>query len=264
MRIFAVFCVLLLTVPASRLSAAIDVDGLIESQVPAEKSPRALNSEDIPDINPNDPQPLLTPTGDFDQDGVEDVAVAGIFNLPTDKNRYFLLVGTLLTDPIRYETIFFKEYTRPVFLHKPGTTGEGDPGDQVFSASHCMNCETGEDFYWKMDRLELISTPWTAKNRSTQVKIIEPGEDVPEEDAELALKIVSALPDVQHFTSKLRKQGGALGVQIQSVEIHRKKKIYSVRLYEKKETGDRNYDVIFVELHKAAVVKRSKKMLGGF
>src|SRR5206468_3292 len=107
---------------------------------------RVLNTLDIPGWNSSNPAPLFSPVADFTGDGEPDIAISGIFDLPKNKNRYFLLVATRSKSPTPFTQLFYKEVPVPVFIHKPGTTGEADPGDQAFSISFCWECDKGEDF----------------------------------------------------------------------------------------------------------------------
>jgi hypothetical protein len=91
----------------------IDQETAIEELVPGNELPRVLNSVDIPDLRPSDPQPLFSPTGDFNRDGVEDMAISGTFSLPAGKEPYFLCVATMLKDPIRYQLLHFSRFSRP-------------------------------------------------------------------------------------------------------------------------------------------------------
>lgn len=122
---------------------AMEPHDVLMDLLPSDPIPRVMNTEDVPDLSPTDPQPLFTPEGDFNKDGAREMAISGIYELPGKGPRYFLLVAAEKKGDLHYEQLFFREYPKPVFIHPPGTTGEADPGDQAFSISFCSHCEEG-------------------------------------------------------------------------------------------------------------------------
>ncbi len=229
---------------------------LIEGLLPKDKFPRVLNSTDI-ELNPNDPEPLFTPDGDFNNDGVLDMAISGISGLPGTKPTYFLLVGTQLQNPVRYQKLFFQEYAAPVFLHKPGTTGEKDPGDQAFSITPCSHCSDGTDFYWDPNKQTFKQTAWVKRVRHFQNVQRRPDEEpVPPELVDKALKIAGELTDVKVFVAGIKKAGKQLGTRVRAVDLEKQQ--VAVSIFEKKKQKEILYDEITVDAENGTVVKRGR------
>lgn len=251
-----VFALLALDVPS--VIHALDPYDLIESLMPKDTLPRVLNSDDI-ELQPNDPQPLFSPTGDFNNDGTQDMAIAGIYGLPSG-NRYFLLIGTEFINPVRYEKLFFREYAHPVFLHKPGTTGERDPGDQAFSITPCSQCSDGLDYYWNKKKKTFEAREWLKRvRRYTQVPHIPEADLVPPETVDKALQIVGELPDVKVFVAGLKKAGKQLGTRVRPAEITGEAPSQVVvTIFEKKNKDDKIYDALTVDVEQGRVVKRRR------
>lgn len=237
---------------------SIDPYEALESLLPREHLPRVLNSDDIVDFNPTDLQPLVSPSADFNKDGLEDIVISGLYGLTSNPKPYFLLVATRHTNPIRLETLYYREFTQPVFIHLPGTTGKGDPGDQSFSISLCRDCHLGSDFYWNKKEKTFSILPWKTKTRHVASKVL-PDEDIPEEIVDKALKIVGKLKDVQEYIEHLKKEGRSFGVRVEPLKNSKKKNRYGVRIYEKKEGGETLYDFFVVDVKKMRVKKRNLK-----
>ncbi len=228
--------------------------------------PRLLNSTDI-DLQPNDPQPLFSPIGDFNNDGIPDMAISGIYELPSSKNRYFLLVGTQFEKPLRYERMYFKEFDKPVFLHKPGTTGEKDSGDQCFSVTFCAECTDGIDFYWSPKTHSFDERPWEKRfRRYTHVSYMPAEREVPDEMVDRALKVVGNLDDVKIFVAGLKKSGKKLGTRVRAVSNEAEPadpnapiQTVTVEIFEKKKDAEKLYDEVTVDVTKDVVVSRKTK-----
>jgi hypothetical protein len=237
---------------------AIDRYTLIEDLVPHEKLPRILNSDDIQNIQRTDPQPLLSPIEDFDKDGFEEAAIPGIYDLPGKGNKYFLLVGSAKGDPFKSLKLFFREYPEPVFIHKAGLTGEGDPGDQAFSISFCTECDQGYDFYWNAESRTFMARPWREHIKRVKKEVIEPGVQVDSVTVDQSLKIVSALKDVNEFIKQLKKKGRELGVRVEPIKGEEKTSRVNVRIYEKKNKKEVIYEVITVDVKEGKAIKRQR------
>ena len=134
--------------------------------------PRVLNSDDII-LNPNDPEPLFEPTGDFNKDGTDDIAISGIYVLEKGPNRYFLLVAAVHADPVRYDKLFYAEFDKPVFLHQPGTTGESSiQGTPSFFHDICgSSCTDGQDLCGIRRRRHLEQKEWEQRRREYRMII---------------------------------------------------------------------------------------------
>lgn len=256
----AVLLLLAFLLPAPLAAEPFDPYALIEAYAANDKHPRVLNSDDIK-INPTDPQPLFTPDGDFNGDGIQDMAIAGIYDLPTDKKKYFLLVGTQWKAPIRYERWYFQEYDHPVFLHKAGTTGEGDPGNQAFSATDCAGCTSGVDFVWNKKKNAFDQKPWAKRIRRYEAVAVRPAsQPVPDEVVDHALQVVGALKDVQFFVAGLKKKKGQLGTRVESTWDAPVEERVKVLVFEKKEKTEKMYDVFTVDLKTDTILKRRLKI----
>lgn len=248
---FILLFLLFLAIPVH----ASDPYALIDAFLPKEKMPRILNSQDIPILPEKNALPLFSPIGDFNKDGVEDMAISGIYGFPGGGNRYFLLVGTILKNPVRYEKLYFEEMAFPLFIHKPGSTGEGDQGDQAFSISTCTQCEHGIDFYW--DRKEFKKRAWKPLEKRG-VRLVEtPAPQVPDEAADKAFQVVGRLNDVKRYIERLKKKGAHLGVRVEPDK--EKDEIIWVKIFEKERGPKDLYDSIGVHVGEMKVVKRLKK-----
>lgn len=233
---------------------AIDPYDAIHDLMPQDNFPRILNSEDIPNFRPLDPQPFFTPEGDFNKDGIMDIAVSGTYTLRDQgKNPYFLLVATKKEGGV-IEKLFFETYPKPVFLHKAGSTGKADPGTQAFSISFCMNCEDGLDFTWDRKANIFRRTPWMARIKQESRKVEVPAEDVPPDVVDKALQVAGKLKDVVAYTERLNKEGRKIGVR-----VNRHANGHEVEIYEKTDTGEKNYDTILVDVEKMRVISRKRR-----
>lgn len=222
--------------------------------------PRQLNTLDLPQYYPGaQPQPLIVPQGDFNGDGIPDLAITGIFDLPISSHSYFLLVATLDKTTSRPKTLFFDTYLAPPLLFERGTTGEGDPKDQAFSLSFCTGCAQGWDLYWNNSHQNFDLRPWTVKQiRHTSVVSVQ-GENVPQSDVDHALKIVGKLPDVIAFVAGLNKNGRTLGTRVESAPFATGSRQCRVLLFEKRKNKELMYDVIDVDLTGGNVIRRERR-----
>jgi hypothetical protein len=196
---------------------AIDADTLIAELVSHEKLPRQLNSEDI-QFKSDTPLPFRTLESDLNHDGITDLAVSGTYNLPGEGNPYFLLVGSERTPNQKPKILLFREYSKPVFIHPRGSTGEADPNDQSFSISFCMECDQGFDFYWDKKQKAFHQKTWVAKtNRVTKI-VEEKAIDVPPEKVDEALKIVGPLKEVQDLVAEINKRQNKLITRVEALK----------------------------------------------
>jgi hypothetical protein len=247
---------LLLLALVRPLCAAINPNAAIDKLVGRDELARPLNAIDL-DLQPTDPQPLLSPTGDFNKDGVEDMAISGIYDLaPAGSPRYFFCVATTQGTPPRYATLYFSEYPSPVFIHMPGATGEADPANQAFSISFCSNCDKGFDFYWDAKKKAFRAEPWKPMILRSE-KMITTTDTVPPETVDAALRIVGVLPDVKSYVAELKKEKRQLGVRVQT-RAGGNPGFYDVRIFEKKGKREELFDVLTVDMNKNAVVAREK------
>lgn len=233
---------------------------LIEALIAKDSLPRVLNSTDI-DLNPNDPQPLFSPMGDFNGDGIPDMAISGIYGLP-QKNRYFLLVGTQHSNPVRYQKLFFAEYDKPIFLHKPGTTGEKDPGDQAFAVTFCSGCTDGLDFTWDSEKKSFNQTSWEKRfRRFESLPRIPENEEVPPETVDKALQIVGDLTDVKVFVAGIKKAKKQLGTRVMRTGTpeQRTDSQVTVQIFERKKKGETLYDELIVDVVGGKILKRKRR-----
>lgn len=224
--------------------------------MPADFLPRVLNTQDIPDLRPTDPQPTFAPEGDFDKDGSTDIAISGLYTLKEGKKRYFLLVAG--AEGRRFKQLFLEEYETPVFLHRPGSTGEADPGDQAFSATFCIECAQGQDFYWQKSTGRFRQVLWKEKTQRLKKMVQVPAKDVPPEEADKALRLIGGLKDVIDFTTKMSKEGRTFGVRVEYAD-EKKPSQYRVKIYEKRQGEEKIYDDILVDLEKMVVLHRKTK-----
>jgi hypothetical protein len=240
---------------------AHDSYDVIDALVPSDFLPRLLNSQDIPNLRPTDPQPVFSPEGDFDHDGSTDVAISGIYTLKDGPEKYFLLVASDKGTG-RYKPLFFRNYDRPVFLHKPGATGPADPNNQAFSMTFCSECSDGFDFYWDKSLKRFRQDPWKEKTERRQEMVTVAPLDVPSEVADKALQVAGKLPDVVAFTEGIKKAGKAFGVRVEYTDPLNQAAPVRVRIYEKKGAGEKLFDAIDVDVKKMSVVKRRRGNMG--
>lgn len=239
---------------------SVDTTDVLQSLLPSERIPRVLNSDDIV-LNPNDPEPLFAPNGDFNHDGVDDVAISGIYLLEKGPLKYFLLVAAVHVNPIRYDKLFYQEYDKPVFLHRPGTTGEYDPGTQAFSMTSCASCTDGKDFTWNGKKKSLIQVDWEQRRREYKMIQHAPDGTPDPEKTDLALKIVGALPDVIDYVHTLQKKNGMLGTTARFAAPSLKSEdALEIDVYEKKGSRKIIYDTFEVDLTSKTIVKRHRKV----
>lgn len=245
------------------LSHPVDSYSLIGELLSKDQLPRILNSDDI-QLNPHDPQPLFAPNGDFNGDGIDDMAISGIYTLPSGPMKYFLLVATQYENPVRYEKFLFKEFPKPVFIHKPKTTGERDPGNQAFSVTFCSNCNDGFDLYWDAPNNSFHFQPWEKRVRRYQQLPHAPELDlISPETVDQALKIVGRLKDVEAFVAGLKKKGGALGSRVNRLRPTDPLSVVEVSIFEKGKKREVIYDAITVDVEKETVLDRRRKIKKG-
>ncbi len=256
----ACFGFFFLTVITEHPALAVDSTDVLQSLLPTARLPRVLNSDDIV-LNPNDPEPLFEPTGDFNKDGIDDIAISGIYVLEKGPNRYFLLVAAVHSDPVRYDKLFYGEFDKPVFLHQPGTTGEFDPGTQAFSMTSCSSCTDGHDFVWNPKKKILEQKGWEQRRREYRMIQRRPDRTPDPDKTDLALKIVGSLPDVVTYVDKLNKRKGVLGTSARFPEPPlRDADHVEIDVYEKKGNKKVIYDTFDVSVSSKTVVKRGKKI----
>lgn len=238
------------------LMAAEPVD-ILDDLMSSDKSPRPLSSEDI-GLSSNTPLPLQPLQGDFNADGIIDHVISGIYNLPNSKNRYFLLVGAERGETKKGKTLFFREFSEPVFLHPQGSTGEADPGNQSFSISFCQECDQGLDFYWDKKNNMFQQKTWSARIvKSTKLVEIKV-EDVPADKVDAALKMVGALPDVLLHIKDLQKRDIPFKTRVEPLPDVPQMERVRVRILEGKKESV--WDEIDVDLMKQEIVKRKRKV----
>jgi len=237
--------------------AAVDPYEILEKVGDRPHLPRLLSTEDA-GMSSFAPEALQPIAGDFDKDGKPDLAITGVYNLPARGGAYFLLVAGDVES--RLSVVLFAQDARtPFYLHKPGTTGEGDPGDQAFAVTTCVNCSSGTDFRWNPKAERFQRSPWRAGRitRHTVVPVAPRADaNVSEADADKALQIVGRLKDVQDYVSELKAGGGKLGTRVEPVKGAKDR--VRVVVFEKRENGEKIYDAIEVELAGEKVVRRKR------
>jgi hypothetical protein len=250
-----------LLVPSS--GAALDPHDVIDSLLPKHQLPRVLNSDDIV-LNPTDPQPLFAPVADFTKDGQPDLAISGIYNLPSGKKRYFLLAAAGYSQPIRYEQLFFEEYEQPVFLHRPGTTGDNDPGTQSFAITFCSACSEGEDFFWNAKRQRFERARWVKRQRHYQPLTRQPAVEPDAAKADVALQVVGKLTDVVGYVAALKKRNATLGTTALASKLEpANPDLVDIEIYEKRGEDRLVYDRFSVNVASKTVVKRGRNVKRG-
>ena len=244
-------------------SAPIDPYPYIDALAPSHKHPRVLTTEDLPAMSTASLRPLVAPQGDFNADGLADLAISGVYGLPDGGPRYFLLVATRRTDPIRFEALLFEESDAPHILHRAGTTGPADPGDQAFSVSSCWDCEKGFDLTWNARKRAFDRKPWKAGEiRGTRTVTVPGAPDLPEDLVDRALKIVGTLPDVQAFVAEVKDRGTELVTRARAAKPGSTDKAI-VEILERTSEGEAVYDRISVDLRKERVIRRERKKKPG-
>lgn len=225
--------------------------------------PRLLSTADfgLSNVQPEALQPVW---GDFNGDRRPDVAISGVYTLPGKSGpseKYFLLVVSNAGHRRKSEQLLLEEAKQPYFLHKPGTTGEGDPGNQAFSLSFCINCSTGTDFHWDAEAKAFRRTAWTAKRFPQPVKVAPPREVDPKV-ADEALKIAGALPDVKRFVNRLVRAGAQLVTRVEPVigkDGEPRAGRARVLIYERSRAGEELYDAIEIDTRRNRVIRRGAK-----
>jgi hypothetical protein len=236
---------------------AFDVNDALDALIGRKKLPRPLNSEDIPDLRPTDPQPLFTPQGDFTGDGIMDGAISGLYQFPGESQKYFLLVGTQDKNNGRYRKIFYREYANPVFLHRPGSTGEGDPGDQAFSASLCQNCQIGDDFYWNKKQNQFDLKSWKEHVVKKTVPVITQEPEPPQDVIDALLQVAGKEKNVNDFVAMMKKKGKAFGVRARNYDAS--KNTGEVWIYDKSGKTEQLFETLTIDLNTKQVLNRRGK-----
>lgn len=235
-------------------SSSFNPYDMLDELLPRKTQPRVLNTDDLAPLKGTDPRSLLTLEGDFNGDGNEDWALSGTFNFPEKDHPYFLLVGTKIGG--EFKVLHYRTTSTPAFLHKPGTTGEGDPGDQTFSVSFCIECEKGFDYYWdpKKSAFRIVEWKRTAVPSSTPT----PPPEVPMKAVDLSLHIVGKLEDVKVYVAALKKLNKKLGTRVSWDATDKRKRRVWVTIFEKAGGNEKIYDRLLVDLKRKRVVRRSK------
>lgn len=235
----------------------------IDALLPSEKMPRVLNASDLA-TQPGEARHFVTPGADFNGDNRPDGAISGIYGFPGQGKKYFLLVGTRYSDPVRFEQLHYEEADQPFFLHLPGTTGDADPGNQAFGLSFCVSCEKGFDFYWNGVKKTFEKRPWTARIVHHHQIVESPVPELPDDKVQQALQLVGALPDVLAFVADVKARNGTLATRVRPDE--KKGKILMdraiVEIIERNGEKETRYDLISVDLKKNRVLKRERKEAG--
>lgn len=230
---------------------------VLDDLVPPEKSPRPLSSEDV-GLSTDTPLPLRPLQADFNEDGVTDHAISGTYNLPGSGDRFFLLVGSERLGPKKPRTLFFREFSEPVFIHPKGTTGEADPGNQCFSISFCQGCDQGLDFYWDKKSQSFVQKTWSARIIKTKKLVETKGEDVPPESVDEALRLVGALQDVQDHVKKMKKHAILFKTRVEGLPADPTGQRVRVKILEGKKESV--WDEIDVDLKQKSILKRKRKI----
>jgi len=240
----------------SCFSYAFDPYGVIERVIPRQHVPRLLNTLDVETLHSNNPQPLLSPEGDFNQDKKGDLALTGKYELPPGSKPYFLLVATPQKNT--YQKLYFEEFDKPPLLHKGGTTGEGDPKNQAFSLSFCTQCDEGWDYYWDRNKQTFVRKSWGVKRMATP-SFQKEGPVVSTATVDTALRLVGGLKDVQDYVKELKKRGGELRTTVE-FENPSYQEQYWVRIFERKGKKEIEYDRLLVNIKSLQILKRKKKL----
>jgi hypothetical protein len=230
---------------------------LIERFADRARLPRLLTTDDL-GIAQTVPTEIPSLFGDLDGDGRVDLALSGVYNLPNGPLRYFMLVASDIRG--RPRLLFQQDGTRPFFLHAPGSTGNGDPGDQAFSVSSCVNCGTGTDFRWDPRAHRFRQIPWAADRlvtRRAEGPEAPPSvPNLPEEAVDKALRIAGALPDVRAYVAGLNKNGRKLGTRVEPVKGSTE--TVRVLVFEKAAGGEKMFEAIEIDLPSGRVLGRKK------
>jgi hypothetical protein len=215
------------------------------------REPRPLNTEDVPELRSHNPRELVTPEGDFNHDGNPDLAVSGIFDLPRDKNRFFLLVATFKSG--RASNLYYREFDRPVFLHRAGTTGSSDPKTQAFSYTFCWECEQGFDVVWSSSTHSFDSVSWE-RQKTAPVPTAKPLPEVPDSLVDEALKLVGVLPDVKSYVKAVQDKKGKLRTRVEWASLP--ENTVWVSIFERTEKGEAVFDRFLVSGKEKKILKR--------
>ena len=234
----------------------LDPHDAITELLPNRPLARVLSSLDVPELNPNDPQPLFAPKGDFNRDKNEDIAISGIDPLSDSKTPYFLLIATI-KKPGRFSKLYYREFARPVFVHKAGTTGQGDPGTQAFSLTLCSNCNEGWDVIWDTREMKFVESQWKEKTTRIQKIVTEDVPQVSSNTVDRALQIVGQLPDIQEFVAKMKKQSRAFSVRVERIEPEQEDRV-RILIYEKSSPKNDLYEVMTLDINSGRITRRQK------
>ena len=217
--------------------------------------PRVLSTDDT-GVSSVVPEDLLPVEGDFDGDGRADLAISGVYTLPKKTGAYFLLVVGH-AEAAKPDVLYAQDSATPFYLHPPGTTGEGDPGDQAFSVTTCVECSTGTDFKWDARRHAFRQTAWTAGRITHVAPVPVAPETVSDATADKALRIAGGLPDVTAYVAGLKKEKRTLGTRVEPVRGQDSQA--RVLIFEKTTRGDKLYDAIVVDVSSGTVVTRNRR-----
>jgi hypothetical protein len=153
--------------------------------------------------------------------------------------------------------MFYEERDEPLFLHTPGSTGEGDPGDQAFSFTLCANCDQGWDAYWIKSSRRFDLRPWQEKTKRVQKLVEVPSISVATQTVDAALQIVGKLPDVRGYTDGMKKKKKEFGVRVEAIDDAAPTTV-RVRIYGKSKGKEDLYDAIVVDTVAGTIVKRQR------
>ena len=247
------FSATMLVAAAGSLAAQVDPYAILEKIGDRERIPRLLSTEDA-EMSALRPEALQPIEGDFDGDGRRDMAIAGAYNLPLQGQPYFLLVaGDIEGSP---RVLYREESNVPLFLHRAGSTGAGDPGSQAFSMATCFNCSTGVDFRWNRGRSTFQKVGWKKGRVTRVVPVRAAGPGVSDEVADRALKIAGRLKDVQAYVAELEVGGGKLGTRVEPVKGSADR--VRVMIFQKLTKGEKLYDAIEIDVAAERVVRRKR------
>ncbi len=255
---FFILWVLFLSAFLSNGWAAIDPYDAISWLLPQENHPRVLNTDDLAVMNIQTPFALLSPVGDFNKDRKEEIAISGIYDLLQEGDKkYFLLVAGPAKKAREYQMLHWELSRTPIFIHLPGTTGQGDPNDQAFSTSFCIGCDQGFDFYWDNKMGNFIKKAWSHRLRKET-----PGplpEEVSTEDADKALKIAGQNKEVAKFIQEVQNREGQLKVQIWPEKKGKENGRFWVKVIEIQNEKESASEKILVDNKRNRIVKRDTK-----
>ena len=245
---------LLIVATAATVAAAADPYLILERLLDRERIPRLLSTVDF-GLSSVQPEQLEPVEGDFNGDRKKDMAIAGVYTLP-GKNKageYFLLVVSD-AEGKQPEKAQLRESRTPFYLHKPGTTGASDPGDQAFSFSPCINCSTGTDVRWNPDKRMFTDTAWLPGARIPVP--MKTATAVDPKVADAALRIAGRLSDVHTFVESVARRGGDLVTRVDPIEGKPSTRVI-VKIFERTVVGEELYDSIEVDTKAKRVVGRA-------